>query len=606
MALIAALVLYPFFNQPIGWAPIAVAAFVIALSAVRTFEALLVLAAVLPISGSLFVLIRTGTLGLRFSEALMLAFVGGWALRRIIRPRRLVVTPAILWSAVALIGIAVASATIDAVILAAEQPDRAPLEVLGQAISRDYFSKIGPLTAALLFIESVVLLLIVADENGADDARRGTLLRMMVVGAGAAALINLLRLLTAAIAQEHWWSSFLTYLTSVRTDLNIVDLNAAGSYFVMIAGIAAGLAWRERRFVAGLALTLMGMWIAGSRVAIAAGLLVCVGALVIRLTRSHRRLTAAIAAIVLVAVIAVAGWTIPLRRNASSNYAFAFRMEMARAALQLTATNPIWGIGLGRFYPLSAAYSSIPENAHNNYLQILAELGGAGLVCFVIVVALTIRHEVRRPVPPGPSWGLLGGLAAFLLTCIGGHPLLVPIAAYAFWTVLGIAAAGAPISSTARAPKLAALAALIVIAVMLPIRIKGAVQDANLERAAIGMGRLWQHDADGTRFRWAAARSTFFVPSSARTVRIPLRLPDKASNALEVRILVDGREANRVLLQPGPRWQTVLLLQPQRASADFLRIDLEARQPGSAALLEGQVTSRSGVLMVGRPIVEQQ
>ena len=86
----------------------------------------------------------------------------------------------------------------------------------------------------------------------------------------------------------------------------------------------------------------------------------------------------------------------------------------------------------------------MPQNAHNNYVQVMAELGVPGLLLFVAVIVAALKTGFSRAGPPGPSWGLLAGLCAYLLTCLLGHPLLIVAAAYPFWTALGLAASAAP------------------------------------------------------------------------------------------------------------------------------------------------------------------
>jgi hypothetical protein len=77
-----------------------------------------------------------------------------------------------------------------------------------------------------------------------------------------------------------------------------------------------------------------------------------------------------------------------------------------------------------------------------------------------------------------------------------------------------------------------------------------------------------------------------------------------APAAVEVRIYLDGVEANRVILQSGEDAQTVRLNLLRRVKTRFARIDLESRVQGESRTLDIQATDRGGVLMVGRPIPE--
>ena len=92
--------------------------------------------------------------------------------------------------------------------------------------------------------------------------------------------------------------------------------------------------------------------------------------------------------------------------------------------------------------PPTVRASTRRDNAHNNLAQIAGELGLVGLTTFVIVLVASFwSSEVRSRKRARVSMPLLLGLAAFILTWLGGHPLLVPEVAYPFWITLGASAA---------------------------------------------------------------------------------------------------------------------------------------------------------------------
>ena len=74
----------------------------------------------------------------------------------------------------------------------------------------------------------------------------------------------------------------------------------------------------------------------------------------------------------------------------------------------MTASSPSFGVGIGRYYSRSGEFSSpellesfppaIHENAHNNFLQILAELGVVGFA-----VVMWLLWSAARYVPPAPG-----------------------------------------------------------------------------------------------------------------------------------------------------------------------------------------------------------
>ena len=110
--------------------------------------------------------------------------------------------------------------------------------------------------------------------------------------------------------------------------------------------------------------------------------------------------------LLLALLAAAAAYAIPERGNQRSAITAAnVRWELARTSLRMTASNPAFGVGIGRFYSRSGEFSSpellesfppaIHENAHNNFLQILAELGIVGFA--VVHVAALERRAVRQP-----------------------------------------------------------------------------------------------------------------------------------------------------------------------------------------------------------------
>ena len=55
--------------------------------------------------------------------------------------------------------------------------------------------------------------------------------------------------------------------------------------------------------------------------------------------------------------------------------------------------------------------------------------------------------------------------------------------------------------------------------------------------------RPWEQDPPGTLFRWTAGRATFFVPSGATTMTVPLRAVFSGPNGTPVKVEMrdDGR-----------------------------------------------------------------
>jgi hypothetical protein len=88
-----------------------------------------------------------------------------------------------------------------------------------------------------------------------------------------------------------------------------------------------------------------------------------------------------------------------------------------------------------------------------------------------------------------------------------------------------------------------------------------------------GFGR-WERDAEGTRFRWMGGHASFFVPSSARGLELPLRTSfGPADWPIAASISIDDRDSERITLADG-EWHTVSLRLPPPGNRNVRRIDI--------------------------------
>ena len=94
-------------------------------------------------------------------------------------------------------------------------------------------------------------------------------------------------------------------------------------------------------------------------------------------------------------------------------------------------------------------------------------------------------------------------------------------------------------------------------------------------RVTSGLSR-WETGEDGVRFRWTAGRASFFVPSSAGRVTIPLRAVPASGDPrpFVVEIWIDERLADRVVLAGGSWVAAVERPVPRSRGRRFRRIDL--------------------------------
>lgn len=607
-AAIAALLLHSLYRFPIGFTANAIVVATMALAALAPAAALTAVAGLGPLAGLFFLLIRTDYDVVRFEEVFVLAFLIGWSLRRAFTATRARVSPAFRWSAALLVAAALASGIVTAYGAAAESPGTTAWASMWSLITHDYL--IGPtaLLASMLMIEGILLAAVAAETCAANPGLRRTVIRLMVASAAAAGLLHVSRIAFAAMAREEPWAALATLLASARVSVLVPDLNAAGSYFAMMLVVAAG-ASRSPAAAGCAGLIAAGLWITGSRTALAACVLVGISVLAADAWRQGRRKSLAAGTALLVLAAAAAVVLYPQDRNEATRPAFLFRVAMNKVAVSMTSDYPAFGAGLGRFFALSenympAEYAGTRENAHNNFLQVSAELGVLGFGAFALLLVSGFRAAWRSRGTSAWERALLPGLVAFLLTCLAGHPLLVAGAAFPFWLLLGTGVGGGEGGpGLSRRSRLIASAVLVLIIGSIPFRAAAAASAADLEHVGIGMS-LWQRDGDGTRYRWAGGQSSLFVPADASAVGIPLRHGGADSRVLEVEIVLEGREADRILLEPGADWRTLRLILPATGQRRFLRVDLIARPDGHLAPLDVQPTDGSGAVMVGRLLVE--
>lgn len=110
---------------------------------------------------------------------------------------------------------------------------------------------------------------------------------------------------------------------------------------------------------------------------------------------------------------------------AADEYSYSTRMDAWRIMAEIIKVNPFLGLGFGnyRFYtPLFPIRGYAVEfNSHNQYVDIVAQIGFVGLFCFFWVFAVVgwVGWRLRNQVAPGFDrayvYGALGGLAATLV-----------------------------------------------------------------------------------------------------------------------------------------------------------------------------------------------
>jgi hypothetical protein len=276
------------------------------------------------------------------------------------------------------------------------------------------------------------------------------------------------------------------------------------------------------------------------------------------------------------------------------------------------ASAPVFGVGVGRYFDQSGAFMPDTlrelygnENAHNYFAQQFAELGIVGglLFAWLVWTLLTAGWSAVRGHAEEPSAvmvGLFAGVGAYLLTCVTGHPLLVPEAAFPFWI-----AAGALVATVASPPTRAPgrVAAVVVVSVLLVSGVaRAAALYARVSEPPPDYGFHSVETApDGTSFRWMTRHAVTYVPAGPGFVRLRLHAAsDVASpHPLVVETALAGRIVDRRELPPRG-WVTYDLPANGAVDAPFRRIDLRTNQQWTQEVKLGRrAAQRPVAVMVG-------
>ena len=140
----------------------------------------------------------------------------------------------------------------------------------------------------------------------------------------------------------------------------------------------------------------------------------------------------------------------------------AMRREIWSGAVRAAEARPVLGFGIGAFREafdrvkddrmkrLEAEGTRTADNAHNQYLELLAERGGLGLAAFLAVAAVGLAAAAAAagaPASAGARWmvlGVAGGVIALLAhAVVDGNLSLVPHQTL-LYADLGILVAAAP------------------------------------------------------------------------------------------------------------------------------------------------------------------
>ena len=527
----------------------------------RPTVALVLLAAIGPLSTSIGEITGSPLPGSRHLEAMVLAVIAGAVFRwRPGQPTRTGV-PALVFGAVCLAS-ALAVYPTRFLQMAADQP---PVQAI-LALGADYFipGKLAePLFFAMLAAEGAALAWVTEYLCRRTSELTSCVVSAALLSHALVALLNFQRIVSAASRRDSFPASILDMLLSVRVSTQY-DVNAAASVFVMIGVASVGL-WTLRKSywqVPATGLVLAGLWLTGSRIpmvsAIVASLLALVAGAAGAGTRA-RWLGLAGATAVLAAAATTAA-VYPQGRNLNVSASVESRAVLFRTGAAMVKDSPVFGIGIGRFHELSEQYGSADisrilgvrrtrDNAHNNYLQVAAESGIAGLAALGWVLGACVVGGIwrLRELNAHHRW-LLAGVLGMMLTWLAGHPLLVPESALMFWLFAGLTATlgPAPVHQTATRASIAIV--LMALLASIPWQAAGQRQRAALEHYARGLSQ-WHVTSTGQRYRDSGREFALFLPAG-QLVTLPIRTAPGVASLLTLRVFTGGSEVDAVIAGP--------------------------------------------------------
>lgn len=154
--------------------------------------------------------------------------------------------------------------------------------------------------------------------------------------------------------------------------------------------------------------------------------LVCIAAII-----GFRSRRAWLALVPIAAVSALYLWTEVI---ASEDYSISTRFEAWLILVQIIKISPLWGLGFANYYWYTPLFPirgfEVSFNSHNNYLDIVAQTGLVGLVCFLLFLWEVGRlgWRLRKDAPAGFAqayvYGALGGLVGMVVAGMFGDWVL--------------------------------------------------------------------------------------------------------------------------------------------------------------------------------------
>ena len=232
-------------------------------------------------------------------------------------------------------------------------------------------------------------------------------------------------------------------LQSARPASTFANINLTNGYLLMTLplGLALMVSMHQRKlrriFVAlslAMATILTYIYVANRKTAMVA--IVIIGTYY--LVKYLRRLDYAVIALVVVGLF-VAGYFHYVNPNFFSGGSVTYRVQMWQNTTQIIKKHPVVGVGVGNFkvhYDKYALLAMNTNDAHNDYIQMLCELGIVGIYLAFLVLVYAYRGAFKKR--DLYSTALKVGLWAFLIVAMFNFPMQAPADPFICALYLGI------------------------------------------------------------------------------------------------------------------------------------------------------------------------
>ena len=571
------------------WPAATVVAVVLSVTLWKPSDGLLIVAGLLPLAAPIGTLLGLPFDSLVAGELLLLPFLTAACARRALRSDS--GSDRLAPGVVASVAIIVA-----AICVGLAREAGAPATVAAQCwhhATTTYFAgpvQCGAIHDGMIWLEGLILAWCAATIAGSGVETASRTVRTLIAGAVAASLVAVEKIVETFLLQPSARDA-LAILGATRIGIHMSDINAVGSMYALFVVPAFWLAWSRSRWWTwlGFISLAVALWATGSRAAVASA---CVGVwLVAALGGRLRARTLAFGAALAAAVVAVSlvrfsgEWM-------SVGDAFQIRVQMARIGLGIATKYPAFGAGLGQFPVASRPLITddllalFPravdgENSHNNLVQFLAEFGLVGTLALMSVLVYPVLRgatAIRERSAPPDGAALIGGLMAFLLTCVTGHPFLLPLCVWLYFLTTGLAAGIVPERSRRSPPWGTWIAGGCVALTILSVR--GRVVEARSAAAiepALAPGPAGETGSlDGVAYTIVTRSFSMYVDPRARSVTVPLRRTPDSASPCPVMISVNFRRAD-VLEPPLDSWLRTRYVLGSSTAPTAGRIDLLLR-----------------------------